>query len=38
MLDCGIMVLKYLGHWEPEKKYGGKSMPAYTGVSTFCNM
>ena len=33
--NCGIMVLKYLELWEPKKKYDGKSMFAYIGVSTF---
>jgi len=34
--DCGIMVLKYLEHLELDKKYNGQSMPAYTGISSFC--
>jgi len=34
--ECGIMVLKYLEHWEPNKKYNGQSMPTYSGVSSRC--
>jgi len=34
--DDDIMVLKYVEHWEPDKKYNGQCMPTYTGVSSFC--
>ncbi|QCE05411.1 Ulp1 protease family [Vigna unguiculata] len=27
LFDCGIMVLKYMEHWEANKKYNGQSMP-----------
>jgi len=36
IFDYGIMVLKYLEHWEPKKKYNGQSMPTYTRVSLMC--
>ncbi|QCD83112.1 hypothetical protein DEO72_LG2g3455 [Vigna unguiculata] len=32
LFECGIMVLKYLEHWEPNKKYNGQSMPTYSGA------
>jgi len=35
--DCGIMVLKYMEHWEANKKYNGQSMPTYSGVSLMYN-
>jgi len=35
-IDCSIMVLKYMEHWEANKKYNGQSMPTYSGVSLMC--
>ncbi|QCE00209.1 hypothetical protein DEO72_LG7g1496 [Vigna unguiculata] len=32
LFDCGIMVLKYMEHWEANKKYNGQSMPTYSGA------
>ncbi|QCD94337.1 hypothetical protein DEO72_LG5g2420 [Vigna unguiculata] len=32
LFDCGIMVLKYMKHWEATKTYNGQSMPTYSGA------
>ncbi|QCD78880.1 hypothetical protein DEO72_LG1g2516 [Vigna unguiculata] len=32
LFECGIMVLKYMEHWEANKKYNGQSRPTYSGA------